>query len=142
MRRRRLELRRREQRVAVCADGEKGGVTEVEQAGEADHDVQADRQQHEIARPRRMGDEGGAVCGVDGHHRKQERDDDQDAVDGRVSVTDPLPQVETPWRTAPAGSRGLTHFSGTRMPRRPVGLNTSTPMRMPKITTCVHLDPM
>src|SRR5256714_14609044 len=49
--------------------------------------------------PRRMGDEGGAVRGVDGHHRKQERDDDQDAVDGRVAVADPLPQVETSWRS-------------------------------------------
>ena len=40
------ELRRREQAQHVGADGVEGDVAEVEQAGVADDDVQAERQQH------------------------------------------------------------------------------------------------
>ena len=53
------EVRRREQRVDVGADGVERDVAEVEQAGEADDDVEAERQQHvehrevEDAHPRR-----------------------------------------------------------------------------------------
>jgi hypothetical protein len=39
------EMRRGQQRIDIGADGEEGHVAEVEQAGEADHDVEAEREQ-------------------------------------------------------------------------------------------------
>ena len=135
MSRRRRELCRGKQRVRIRADRVEGGVAEVEQAGEADHDVQPDREQHERPGTRCLRDEGGAVCRIDGGHGKDEGEDEQDAVDGRIPVADSIPQVE-------ARENRRAHFSGTRMPSRPVGLKTRTPIRMPKTTTCVHFDPM
>ena len=44
-----LELRARQHRERVRTDREERRVAEVEQAGEADHDVEAERQQHERA---------------------------------------------------------------------------------------------
>ena len=40
-------VRRAEDRPGVRADREEGHVAEVEQAGQADHDVQSERQRHE-----------------------------------------------------------------------------------------------
>ena len=139
MSRRRIELGRRKKRVGVGADREESRIAQIKQSRVTDNHVQPDREEDEVARSGRVRDERGALRGIDGDDRKQEGDDDQDAVDRRIPVADSLPQVE--WPAAARGCR-LAHFSGTRMPNRPVGLNTSTPMRMPKITTCVHLEPM
>ena len=74
--------------------------------------------------------------------RIDERADEQDPVDRRVAVANSLAQVKAPENRARRLFGGLVHFSGTRMPSRPVGLKTRTPIRMPKITTSVHLEPM
>src|SRR5437868_2832667 len=85
---------------------------------------------------------GAAAGDVDVGHREDERGKQKDAVDGLVSVFDPLPQVESRQQGAPlAHGLRLAHFSGTRIPSRPVGRKTRTPIRMPKITTSVHFDP-
>src|SRR5207237_6460344 len=109
-------------------------VAEVEPPPAARHDVQPDGEAHERPWTRGLRDVGGATSCVDVDDGEEEGGDQQDAVHRCVAVTDSFPQVEA-CKNRPA------HFSGTRMPRRPVGLKTRTPIRMPNTTTCVHLDP-
>ena len=48
----RLHLVRGEDAIGIGADGEEGGIAEIEQASEADHDVEAERQDRESERVR------------------------------------------------------------------------------------------
>ncbi len=121
---------RGDERVGVRPDREEGRVTEVEQAGETDDDVETDRHQHVDA----------AVCG-EAHEvipaaaggeldysREEQRDHRHEEVGDGVWIAhvgpDEVPHAD--------------HFSGTRIPSSPVGLNTRTKIRIAKIKTCVH----
>ncbi len=143
VKRRRTQLGRREQRVRVRADGKEGCVAKVEETGKPDHDVEPDGQQDPGAGMGRLGDVGGAASAYkQADHREQQRREEEDAVDRLVAVPDPLPQVQPGHQRPPLDDDRLGHFSGTLIPRSPVGRNTSTAIRMPKIMTSVHFEPM
>src|SRR6266481_9781607 len=94
---RRQQLLRREQRVGVRADGEEWSVPKVEKAGEADHDVEPDREEH--VRPGVPGERDevrAALLRVERRGGKDERDDEQDSVKGGVAVAKPLAQPQSP----------------------------------------------
>ena len=108
------QVRRGEQAVHVGADGKEGDVAQVEQAGKADHDVQAQGQQH--VQQRHVGDAHPGVAGV----LQQQRQDDQGG-------------------SAQHGENGLVLFHGksllfaqarsaTRSPSRPEGRSVSMMM--------------
>src|SRR5438552_408372 len=103
--------------------------------------IQADGQQDPGPGVSGLGD----VCGASardeqGRQWKHQRAEDEDSVDRLVAIAHSFPQMEAGHQGAPFHGRRFAHFSGTRMPRRPVGLNTSTPIRMPQMTTSVHFE--
>ena len=73
------ELTGGEDAVGVRADGEEGGVAQVEKAGEADDDVETEGQQDVDPGIARLADEGAAVAaGEDlGDEGPQEREQQQ-----------------------------------------------------------------
>ena len=73
------ELRRGEHRVAVGAEAEEGRVAEVEQAGEADDDVEPEREQHVDKRVEADAEHVAVV----GHERQHRGDDDERQEPGR-----------------------------------------------------------
>jgi len=117
------EMRRCEQRIDVGADGIEGDVAEIEQAGKADHDVEAQRQhdiqQGEIENPQ----PGVAQSGADD---KRQRDQ------GQRDEAQTEPRIALPARRHP---RPLHARSATFSPSSPAGRNTSTPIRMKKANT-------
>src|SRR5215211_1506595 len=114
----------------VGAEGVEGHKAEVEEAGEPDHDVQAEGE-HDVHGNDYCGVHQVHVCriveeGVDG--RKQESDHDQ----GRRDCVPPEPRH----RYSPPPC------TAERSPSRPRGRNTSTRIRTEKITIGVQLAPM
>src|SRR5260370_9917196 len=87
------------------------------------------------------------ICGASsddekGRHWEDQPAQEEKSVDRLVAVADALPQVEARHQRLPLDRCRFGHFSGTLIPSKPVGRSTSTPIRMPKITTSVHLEPM
>ena len=79
-----IEVRRGEQRIDVRADRVERDVAEIEQSGEADDDVEPERQQHEQDREIRDAHPRGADPGE--HERQQdERDGDERDADPRAA---------------------------------------------------------
>src|SRR5260370_28933653 len=124
------ELGRRQDGEGVRADGKEGGVAEVEQAGVADHDVQPEREKNPAPG---VADEV-HVWGVGIDDRKEDQGDAQQEIWDLPFPAGREEQVCSP------GDR-LAHFSGTRMPNKPVGRKTSTRIRMPKTNTSDHCCP-
>jgi len=86
------ELGRGEERIAVGADREEGGITEVEQSREADHDVEADREQNPdpgIGGEARQG----AGPGGERGERREEDGADQEPWDESAQRVVPEPKV-------------------------------------------------
>ena len=75
-------MRRGQQRVDIGAHGVESDVAQIEQAGEADHDVQAERQEHE------QDGEIGDAHPAGSHRCERERQPDQRDRDQRDA--DPL----------------------------------------------------
>ena len=100
------EVRAGEQRVDVGADRVERDVAEVEQAGESDHDVQAERQHH--VQDGEVGDAhpGGSRVG------KRKRQEKQRCNNQKNTNPDPR--------------RRFHARSPTRSPSSPEGRNTST----------------
>src|SRR5262249_50522506 len=99
----------------IGTDGIKGDITEVEQPGEADHDVESQREQR--VEDREVGDAHPARTRLrerEGQQRERDRDE----------------------RDADPGERFPLHArSPTRSPRIPEGLKTSTRIRTMKANT-------
>ena len=114
-----IEMRAREERVRVGADRVKGDVAEVEQPGEADDNVQSEREQH--VEDRVIGNAHPARADLgerEGQQRK--RDGNEDAACPKDAAT-----------LAPV----LHARSPTRSPSRPEGRNTSTRISTMKANT-------
>ena len=130
MNRRADELLGGEHAIGVRADREEGGITEVQQPREADHHVETDRQEdvnagvcgeadQVISVPVvRELDDGREGKGADAHHRVRDRVRVPGILAKKLASSD--------------------HFSGTRMPSSPVGLNTRVAIRIPKMRTSVQ----
>ena len=97
MERRKFRVIRRDERIRVRPDCEERRVAEIEQPGEADHDVEPDREQHVDAGVRGLRDqEAPAAARGDLHaDRKGERPDPEQDVHHFVRV---LPRVVLPRR--------------------------------------------
>ena len=131
------ELAGCEHSVGVGANGEERRIAEIEEAGEADHDVQAYCQQDIHAGIGRCIDQGPATAAGDERRKEGEQDRSQE----KQAEDDGIP-VGPSSRGKPVGGRrfGSAHFSGTRIPSSPVGRKTSTRIRMLKIQTSVSCD--
>src|SRR4029077_20496128 len=122
------------------ADREERRVAQVEQSGEPDDDVQADRKQD--VHPR-VGDDAdqevaratGRDLGPDG---VQDRRDQQERVDERVWVDPRVGLPDLADRPEDHHVQRTIYFSGTRIPRIPVGRKMSTSTRIAKMSTWVH----
>ena len=119
----------------VRADGEEGGIAEVEQPGEADHDVQPEGQDDEEehrdqlrlqAEPEHALDEG--VC-------DRER---EGAEEDRRALLVGVAHVRETWDRQPAED---LHRSGVSSPRRPVGRNTRMTTSSVNTPTFSHSPP-
>ena len=130
---------RRHERVGVRADREERRVAEVEQAGEPHDDVQTDGKEDVHASVRGLRDQEAAAAAGDDLNpdRKGDRAERKEEEHDRVRV---LPRVALQDRSEPRSES--PHFSGTRIPRRPVGLKTRTRIRIAKMMTCVQVDSM
>src|SRR5205823_6171099 len=105
-----IEVRAREQGIGIRAHGVEGDVAEIEQSGEADDDVETEREQHIEDRVVRNPYPGGAdLREREGQHRQSDRDQRDTAPQDR-RVCAPILQARSP----------------TRSPSRPEGRNTST----------------
>src|SRR5450759_673996 len=124
------QVRGGKDRVRVRADRKKGRVAEVQQARETHHDVEADRHQHVDAAVSGQSDQ--IIAVAVGGELDGDREENGGEEHHRVRDCVGIPDV----RANVVASRG--HFSGTRIPRRPVGLNTSTKIRIEKMSTCVQ----
>ena len=108
------QVRRAEQRKQIRTHGKESHVTQVQQAGVADHDVQAQRQQHVQKRHVQNAHPGVAALlqqqGQDqhGHGHQQERKKSVFFHEGSPALRQAL--------------------SATRSPSRPEGLSVSTKM--------------
>src|ERR1700680_3722252 len=124
------QMRRGQDGVRVRADGEKCRIAQVEEARETNHDVESDRHQHVDAT---VGGEANkvvaiAVSGELHDDRKEDRGEEHQGVGDGVGVAHVRAQI----------GPNPGHFSGTRIPRRPVGLNTSTKIKIEKMSTSVQ----
>ena len=88
----RLHLVGGENAVSIGADGEEGRVSEVEQTGEADHDVEAERQDRVGERIRGRIDI--ALVAVD--QRKQ--DSKHEESDDEAAAVPPCPWLDPIWK--------------------------------------------
>ena len=141
----RRHLPRGEDAVGIGADREKRGVAEIEQPGEADDDVEAERQRGEGQRVRRRVDVG--VVAADDREQQRRairsparrhagtqlrRDPAQPARRARNQAKD----------CAEHAAGGLGHALGfgraRRAPNSPVGAKTSTSTRIEKMITSVQ----
>src|SRR2546421_5157212 len=131
------ELARSEQRVCVSAYREERGVAQVEEAGKSNHDVEPDSQQDVDARISRGADQmiARAARRNVGETGKEQRADDEQGIDGSVAIAE---SALRPAHCQVGAQRSPAHFSGTCIPRSPVGRKTSTRMRMAKIQTSVR----
>ena len=107
-------MRRGEQGVDVGAHRVEGDVTEIEQPGEADYDVQAERQEHEQDREIRDPHPSRADRRESERQREQRERDDSRAGPRRSGV---------PFQACDRFNHAL---SPTRSPSSPEGRNTST----------------
>ena len=110
------EVERGQQRIDIGADGKEGHIAEIEQAGEADHDVEAEREQHE-----EHGEVGDAYPGRAGHRQHEGQGDQRqrNAGEAELFARAPVHQAR----------------SETRSPSRPDGRNTSTMISIRKANT-------
>ena len=150
---------RHEKRARVGADGEERGVTKVEQAGEADHDVEAESQ-HRVSRDTdhdrcevlvALEVVERAYCHKEGDHPGPVGDaidtiqpDREAGVLGEEAVAQQA-RAGQPEKDEEHGPQQLfsCHIrTATRSPNRPVGLMISTVMRTPKTITSSHLPEM
>src|SRR5207247_10594020 len=118
----------------ICADCEDGGVAQVEQAGEADDDVQAEREDDEEGDRHGLGLPPKTEEPIDDREGERERDPPGGDPDT------PLPRL-TCRRVPPAEGRALHARSPRAWPSRPVGLKTRMITRREKTPTFSHWPP-
>ena len=132
-------------RVGVGADREERRVAEVQEAGHADDQVEAEGQEHEHAGVREAVDPG--VLGLErregrhgGQHRQDGRHDGHPDDDAHGAVAGAHLGEPHPEGAPPPAARGGEILDGaharspTCWPRRPAGRKTRTMTRTPKTT--------
>ena len=133
-----------EDAVGIGADREERGVAEIEQAGEADHDIEPERQDRERAGVGRRVDIAVVACRCSGKHaaRTSPRRSGRGAVrccDRARGTRAAISRTEA----AAAAERScidsrLTTCWARRARSRPAGRNTSTSTRIEKMITSVQ----
>ena len=114
-------MRAREQRVDIGPDRVERDIAKIEQTREADHDIQAEREQH--VEHREIQDAHPARADL-GQHERQQDERERHHRNARARTRDAL--------DAPGAAHAR---SPTRSPSRPEGRNTSTRISTMKANT-------